>query len=57
MFQAQYIKNLRDGFFQDIAIWEHKVFVERPVLCDGDGPVMKLRKWYSQFFERVDQDG
>ena len=49
-FSNQYVKNLRDGFFQDIAIWEHKIFRERPALCDGDGPIMKLRKWYDQFY-------
>ena len=50
-FSAQYIKNLRDGFFQDVRIWEHKIFLPRPVLCDGDGPLMKLRRWYGQFYE------
>jgi len=49
-FLDQYIKNLRDGFFQDIRIWEHMKFRDAPVLCDGDGPLMKLRKWYSQFY-------
>ncbi len=55
-FLAQYMKNLRDGFLQDIRIWEHKVFRERPVLCDGDGPIPRLRKWYRQFYEPVTQE-
>jgi 3-ketosteroid 9alpha-monooxygenase subunit A len=46
-----YIEGIRMGFFQDVRIWEHKRFVERPVLCDGDGPIMKLRQWYGQFYE------
>jgi len=49
-FSKQYIANLRGGFFQDIEIWEHKTFLEKPALCDGDGPVMKLRRWYRQFY-------
>jgi 3-ketosteroid 9alpha-monooxygenase subunit A len=35
---------------QDIPIWEHKVFWERPVLCDGDGPIGMFRKWSRQFY-------
>ena len=35
---------------QDKPVWEHKVYFERPLLCDGDGPFMKLRKWGRQFF-------
>ena len=49
-FVDTYIENLRGGFFQDIAIWEHMTFRDRPVLCDGDGPLIKLRKWYAQFY-------
>lgn len=45
-----YVDDLQRGFAQDVAIWEHKVFRERPVLCDGDGPIMKLRAWYAQFY-------
>jgi len=35
---------------QDIPIWENKVYVENPVLCDGDGPIAKYRKWFGQFY-------
>jgi 3-ketosteroid 9alpha-monooxygenase subunit A len=35
---------------QDAPVWENKVFFERPVLCDGDGPFMLLRKWGKQFY-------
>jgi phenylpropionate dioxygenase-like ring-hydroxylating dioxygenase large terminal subunit len=37
---------------QDIPIWEHKVFWEHPVLCDGDGPIGLFRKWSRQFYSR-----
>lgn len=39
-----------DGFLEDVAIWEHKRYLVRPLLCDGDGPIMKLRRWYAQFY-------
>jgi phenylpropionate dioxygenase-like ring-hydroxylating dioxygenase large terminal subunit len=35
---------------QDIPIWEHKIYLENPVLCDGDGPIAKYRKWFQQFY-------
>ncbi|WP_101757045.1 Rieske 2Fe-2S domain-containing protein [Oceanicoccus sp. KOV_DT_Chl] len=35
---------------QDIPIWEHKTYVDNPVLCDGDGPIAKYRKWFQQFY-------
>jgi 3-ketosteroid 9alpha-monooxygenase subunit A len=45
-----YLDNLRSGFEDDIRIWENKVYRERPVLCDGDGPIGLLRRWYRQFY-------
>jgi nitrite reductase/ring-hydroxylating ferredoxin subunit len=33
----------------DIDILDHKVFLDRPALVDGDGDFMKFRKWVSQF--------
>lgn len=50
-FSAGYVNNLREGFLQDVRIWEHKTFRDKPILADGDGPIMKLRKWYAQFYE------
>ncbi len=35
---------------QDVPIWEHKKFHENPVLCDGDGPIHSIRKYYQQFY-------
>jgi hypothetical protein len=34
----------------DIPIWEHKVYLASPTLCDGDGPIHQFRKWFSQFY-------
>ena len=38
------------AFGQDVEIWKDKVYREEPLLCDGDGPINKLRRWYEQFF-------
>ena len=35
---------------QDIPIWEHKIYKESPILCDGDGPINQYRKWFNQFY-------
>lgn len=35
---------------QDIPIWEHKAYLEHPVLCNGDGPIRQYRRWFQQFY-------
>lgn len=35
---------------QDIPIWENKVYFNRPLLCDGDGPIGLYRRWIRQFY-------
>ena len=49
-FTDRYIDNLRRGYLQDVAIWEHKVYRERPMLSENDGEIGNLRRWYRQFF-------
>ena len=39
---------------QDIPIWEHKRYEPRPLLCDGDGPIAKYRKWFRHFYVTED---
>ena len=34
----------------DIRIWENKTYTTHPTLCRDDGPVVRLRRWYRQFF-------
>ena len=34
----------------DIPIWEHKIYLDNPTLCDGDGPIAQYRKWFKQFY-------
>ena len=45
-----YKKNIMDGFLEDGHIWENKTLVHRPLVCEGDGPILQARKWYSQFY-------
>lgn len=40
---------------EDIPIWENKAFLERPVLCDGDGPIGVFRSWCKQFYSETAQ--
>lgn len=47
----RHVAAARDGYFDDVAIWEHKRWRDTPALADGDGPIMKLRKWYSTFLD------
>jgi 3-ketosteroid 9alpha-monooxygenase subunit A len=35
---------------EDSVIWNHKRYFERPMLCDGDGPFARYRRWYAQFY-------
>ena len=39
---------------QDIPIWENKIYVHPPVLCDGDGPIGPFRAWATQFYPPED---
>ena len=39
---------------EDKVVWEHKIYRPLPILCDGDGPIAKFRKWYSQFYSDFD---
>jgi 3-ketosteroid 9alpha-monooxygenase subunit A len=43
---AAIIRDLEKQMEQDIVIWEHKRYWERPVLCDGDGPIGTYRRWW-----------
>ena len=46
----QYAKMFGEGFLQDVHIWKNKVPVQNPLLCEEDGPVYQLRRWYEQFY-------
>lgn len=41
---------LGSDFELDVPIWETKIYREKPILCAEDGPVVKARRWASQFY-------
>lgn len=46
----EYASFAHNAFFEDVAIWEKKIYRATPLLCEGDGPLFELRAWYRQFF-------
>jgi len=36
----------------DMIVWNNKRYREQPLLCDGDGEILKWRKYFSQFYVR-----
>ncbi|WP_374999457.1 Rieske 2Fe-2S domain-containing protein [Aeromicrobium sp. CTD01-1L150] len=51
----RYAETFGQGFLQDVDIWLNKAPVQNPLLCEEDGPVYQLRRWYEQFYvDRAD---
>ena len=46
----KYTEMFGEGFLQDVHIWLNKAPVQNPLLCEEDGPVYQLRRWYEQFY-------
>jgi phenylpropionate dioxygenase-like ring-hydroxylating dioxygenase large terminal subunit len=44
------IRDLTFQVDQDKPIWDRKMFWDKPLLCDGDGPIAQFRKYYSQYY-------
>jgi phenylpropionate dioxygenase-like ring-hydroxylating dioxygenase large terminal subunit len=45
-----FVREISRQFEEDLPIWENKAYWERPVLCDGDGPISVVRGWAQQFY-------
>ena len=56
-FAEMYPQMAHIAFGQDVEIWKDKVYREEPILCDGDGPINKLRRWYEQFYLPIPKSG
>ena len=41
-----------DDVQQDFAIWQHKRYIQPPILAAGDGPVGPYRQWAKQFYPK-----
>jgi 3-ketosteroid 9alpha-monooxygenase subunit A len=42
-----------ESFQQDVEVWNNKCIIDNPLMCDGDGPINLVRKWYSQFMTDI----
>jgi phenylpropionate dioxygenase-like ring-hydroxylating dioxygenase large terminal subunit len=45
-----FVKEINKQIVEDTPIWENKTFQPVPALADTDGPILKFRKWYGQFY-------
>ncbi len=50
---AKMVATVRLGFEQDVEIWKNKSRIDNPLLCEEDGPVYQVRRWYEQFYVDV----
>ena len=50
---AKFTEGIAEGFLQDVEIWKNKTRIDNPLLCEEDGPVYQLRRWYEQFYVDV----
>jgi phenylpropionate dioxygenase-like ring-hydroxylating dioxygenase large terminal subunit len=44
----------QSGVEGDIPIWNYKIHRARPLLCDGDGPILRFRRYFEQFYSEND---
>jgi nitrite reductase/ring-hydroxylating ferredoxin subunit len=45
-----FVTEIARQYAQDIPIWENKRYLARPRLCDGDGPILEIRRYFAQFY-------
>ncbi|MCR3750154.1 MULTISPECIES: Rieske 2Fe-2S domain-containing protein [Lentzea] len=50
----KFARGIGVGFLQDVEIWQNKSRIDNPLLCEEDGPVYQLRRWYEQFYVDVE---
>jgi len=39
----------------DLIVWDNKKYRPKPLLCDGDGPILKWREYFKQFYIGLDE--
>ena len=44
-------------FEKDVAIWDHRVYRERPALCASDGDLFRFRRYCRQFYPESAVEG
>ncbi len=53
MIAGKMLDMIGSGFLEDVKIWKNKTRIDNPLLCEEDGPVYQLRRWYEQFYVDV----
>jgi 3-ketosteroid 9alpha-monooxygenase subunit A len=53
MVAGKMLAGIGSGFMEDVKIWKNKTRIDNPLLCEEDGPVYQLRRWYEQFYVDV----
>jgi 3-ketosteroid 9alpha-monooxygenase subunit A len=53
MIAGKMLAMIGEGFMEDVKIWKNKTRIDNPLLCEEDGPVYQLRRWYEQFYVDV----
>ena len=44
------MRGIMEGIDDDMPIWQHKIYREKPVFCKGDIALIGFRKWVRQFY-------
>ena len=50
LFVSYVIGNWVSQWRQDVKIWKHKIYRQRPLWDTDEGSLEKMRKWYGQFY-------
>lgn len=51
------IRDICKQLDQDKVVWDRQMYRKQPLMCDGDGPIMGFRKYYSQFYAEWHSEG
>ena len=44
------MRGIKEGIGDDMSIWRHKIYRDKPVFCKGDTSLVGYRKWVRQFY-------
>lgn len=50
VFSRALLRGITGAVKKDGVIWDHKTYLERPAIAEGDGPIALYRRWAAQFY-------
>lgn len=56
LLRSQTLKGVVNDVQQDFDMWQNKIYVDRPALAQGDGPVGPYRRYCRQFYPSADPE-